>query len=87
MALHGALVIELLLLMPCRVRFISHLCPCLQAVLSGGKVYTVDRLDVTDSSLLPPLAPVTMPSLMWTEIQVTVSGSLAAHHVRQYTRQ
>ncbi|WIA35755.1 hypothetical protein OEZ86_004151 [Tetradesmus obliquus] len=46
------------------------------AVLSGGKVYTVDRIDVADPPRLP-LAAVVMPSLMWTEVsvQANVSGA------------
>jgi hypothetical protein len=44
----------------------------LQAVLAGGKVYTVDRVDVAEQPK-PPLVPVAMPSLMWTEISVHVS--------------
>ncbi|KAF6266322.1 hypothetical protein COO60DRAFT_446960 [Scenedesmus sp. NREL 46B-D3] len=46
------------------------------AVLSAGKVYTVDRVDVADTAV-PPLAAVVMPSLMWTEIsvQTTMSGA------------
>jgi hypothetical protein len=47
---------------------------CLQAVLSGGKVYTVDRIDVAEQ-LRPPLAAVVMPSLMWTEISAQVRNN------------
>jgi hypothetical protein len=47
---------------------------CLQAVLSGGKVYTVDRIDVAEQAK-PPLAPAVMPSLMWTEISVQVGNN------------
>jgi hypothetical protein len=46
-------------------------CVCLQAVLAGGKVYAVDRIDVTHTSE-PPGVPVTLPSLMWSEITVQV---------------
>jgi len=42
-----------------------------QAVVSAGKVYTVDRIDVTHTPE-PPGVPVTLPSLMWTEVAVQV---------------
>jgi hypothetical protein len=38
-------------------------------------VYTVDRIDVADTPT-PPLAPVVMPSLMWTEISVQVRNNI-----------
>jgi hypothetical protein len=44
---------------------------CVQAVLAGGKVYAVDRIDVPHTPE-PPGVPVTLPSLMWSEITVQV---------------
>ncbi|KAF8057896.1 coq6 [Scenedesmus sp. PABB004] len=42
------------------------------AVLSRGKVYTVDRVDVRDDAptLAPTLAPAAVPSLVWAEVEV-----------------
>lgn len=53
--------------------FVTHYCAltCLQAVLSGGQVYAVDRMDVTRTPD-PPATPVTLPSLMWSEVAVQV---------------
>lgn len=64
-------------------------CLVVQAVLAGGKVYAVDRIDVT-STPEPPGVPVTLPSLMWSEVSVQVrSDSLLQcstpgtwHHAR-----
>jgi hypothetical protein len=54
-----------------KLTYVPNCCSALQAVLSGGRVFTVDRIDVAHTPE-PPATPIILPSLMWSETAVQV---------------
>jgi hypothetical protein len=54
-----------------KLTYVHNCCSALQALLSGGRVFTVDRIDVAHTPE-PPATPIILPSLMWSETAVQV---------------